>query len=88
LIELAAQVRALSGGHDALRVHSTVSDARYQKQLGITDPLATTGYTFQIDRDYVNGAQAAAFQALLDRLQSLNLIAWAPEGSVIQVTVA
>jgi hypothetical protein len=88
LIELAAQVRALSGGHDVLRVHSTVSDARYQKQLGIADPLATTGYTFQIDRDYVSGAQAGAFQALLDRLQSLDLIAWAPEGSVIEVTVA
>ncbi len=88
LIELAARVRALSGGGDRLRIHSTVSDARYQRQVGVDDPPARTGYSFQIDRSYASGAQAEALQAMLDRLQSLDLIAWAPEGAVIEVTVA
>ncbi len=88
LIELAARVRALSGGADRLRIRSTVSDARYQRQVGVYDPPATTGYSFQIDRSYVSGAQAQALQSMLDRLQSLDLIAWAPAGAVIEVTVA
>lgn len=88
LIELAARVRALSGGGGRLGIHSTVSDARYQRQVGVDDPPARTGYSFQIDRSYASGAQAQALQAMLDRLQSLDLIAWAPEGAVIEVTVA
>jgi hypothetical protein len=50
--------------------------------------MAQTGFGFQIARHYRSGAQAEAFQAVLDRLQSLNLIAWAPVGSVIEVTAA
>ncbi len=88
LIELAARVRALSGRPGVIRVHTTVSDTRYQHQLGLDDVPATTGYSFQIDRRYSSRAQAIALQAVLDRLQSLDLIAWAPEGSVIEVTVA
>ena len=88
LIELAGQVRALSGGSAPLRVQSTVSDARYQQQTGGSFAAATTGWSFQISRRYVSRAQAEAFQAMLDRLQSLNLIAWAREASVIEVTVA
>jgi Transglycosylase SLT domain len=88
LIELAARVRALSGVAAPLRVHSTVSDVSYQHHLGSSDPPATTGYSFQITRRYASGAQAGAFQAMLDRLQSLNLIAWARGSSTIEVTVA
>jgi hypothetical protein len=87
LIELAARVRTLSGAAP-LRVFSAVSDAHFQHQLGFSDPPATTGYSFAITRHYASGAQAGAFQAILDRLQALNLIAWARGTSTIEVTVA
>jgi transglycosylase-like protein with SLT domain len=88
LIELAGQVRTLSGGRAPLWVQSTVTDAKYLSARGIDDPIATTGYAFTIERRYSSPAQAAAFQAVLDRLQSLNLIAWVRNASTIQVTVA
>ncbi|MGI8715998.1 MAG: transglycosylase SLT domain-containing protein [Solirubrobacteraceae bacterium] len=88
LIALAARVRTLSGEPSSLRVQSTVTDRRYQASRGIQDPIATTGYTFTIARRYHNDAQAAAFQSVLDRLQSLNLIAWVRDPSTIQITVA
>jgi soluble lytic murein transglycosylase-like protein len=88
LIAMAARVRALSGGAEPLRVFSTVSDAQYERQAGEDFPAALNGYSFQISRRYANGAQAGAFQAVLDRLQALNLIAWAREPTVIDVTVA
>ncbi|HEX4670796.1 MAG TPA: transglycosylase SLT domain-containing protein [Solirubrobacteraceae bacterium] len=88
LVELAARVRALSGGATPLRVDSTVVDGRYLQQLGDSDPAPTTGYTFTIARRYVRPSQAVAFQAMLDRLQALNLIAWERFSGVIEVTVA
>jgi Transglycosylase SLT domain len=88
LIALAAKIRALSGVAAPLTVWSTVTDLQYQQTLGITDPVGATGYSFQILRQYARPAQAGAFQALLDRLQSLNVIAWAPEAQVINITVA
>jgi hypothetical protein len=87
LIELAGRIRALSGAAP-LRVGSTVSDLGYQRRLGFFRPMAATGWSFEIDRDYKTGAQAQAFQELLDRLQSLNLIAWAAAGTEIEITVA
>jgi hypothetical protein len=88
LIELGARVRALAKTSARLTVSSTVTDGRYQQQLGGPDPLATSGYSFQISRTYASRAQAAAFQAMLDRLQALNLIAWSRTQATIQVTVA
>ena len=88
LIELAARVRALSGGLEPLIVASTATDARYQRLLGITDPAAAAGWSFEIARRYVSEAQALAFQAMLDRLQSLNVIAWERFPDVIEITVA
>jgi len=88
LIALAARVQALSAVRAPLIVVSTVSDRRYQQRLGISDPEATTGYTFQIARLYATEAQARALQAMLDRLQALNLIAWAREPDTIEITVA
>ena len=83
LIELAAQVRRVSGLRTApLRIQSTVTDGRLAEQAGISDPPAETGWAFSVERRYVAPAQAAAFQAILDRLQSLNLIAWAREPTV------
>jgi hypothetical protein len=84
---LADRVRALSGA-SPLQVAATVQDAKYQQAAGLAEPLAATGWQFGIARRYRSGAQAAAFQELLDRLQSLDLIAWAPDGGVIDITVA
>jgi hypothetical protein len=88
LIELAARVRSLSGGATPLIVTSTVADRRYQQLLGENDPPAADGWSFTIARHYASRAQAYAFQAMLDRLQALNLIAWQRYPSEIEVTVA
>jgi hypothetical protein len=88
LIELAARVRTLSGGREPLVVAGTVSDADYQQLLGTVDPPAAGGWSFTIARRYVSHAQAVAFQAMLDRLQALNMIAWERFPDAIEVTVA
>jgi Transglycosylase SLT domain len=89
LIALAAQVRALSHTTSGLRLVGTVADERYQQRvLGGVYPPAATGYSFAVERTYADPAQANAFQAVLDRLQSLNLIAWAREPTQIRITVA
>jgi hypothetical protein len=59
-----------------------------ESQVGVSDPPAATGWAFSVQRRYAAPAQAAAFQAILDRLQSLNLIAWAREPDAIRITVA
>jgi Transglycosylase SLT domain len=88
LIELAARVRTLSGGAAPLRVTGAVTDQQYQQALGIADPPAAAGWSFTIARRYVSRAQADAFQAMLDRLQALDVIAWERFPSEIEVTVA
>jgi hypothetical protein len=89
LIGLVARVRALSHTSAGLRLAGTVADERYQNRvLGGVYGTTATGYTFAIGRTYANRAQANAFQAVLDRLQSLNLVAWAREPSQIEITVA
>jgi soluble lytic murein transglycosylase-like protein len=88
LIELAARVRALSGVAAPLIVSSTVTDQRYQSQVGVVDPVGASGYSFEILRQYRSRAQAEAFQAMLDRLQALNLIAWWRDAETIHITVA
>jgi hypothetical protein len=89
LIELAARVRELSKlPRSTLTVTSAASDRRYQALLGVDDLPAAAGWSFTIARSYVSRAQAAAFQAMLDRLQALDLIAWERFPSEIEVTVA
>jgi hypothetical protein len=83
LVELGARVRALSGGRGTLTVVGTVRDRGSQGQFP-----DTTGDSFELSRVYSSHAQAVALQAMLDRLQALNLIAWARSTSTIQVTVA
>jgi soluble lytic murein transglycosylase-like protein len=88
LLELAARVKALSGGLAPLRVTSAVTDERYQQLFGVADPPAAAGWSFTIARSYVGEAQRQALQAMLDRLQALNLIAWERFPAEIEVTVA
>jgi hypothetical protein len=47
-----------------------------------------TGFAFDIRRRYGSGAQAAAFQWTLERLEAVGLIAWTRGRSVIHVVVS
>src|SRR4051794_22535142 len=78
-----------------LVVTSTVRDERYQRVLEAENiqatrnfSLHTTGWAFDISRNYRSHAQALAFQFMLDRLTALNMIAWVREPAAIHVTAA
>jgi hypothetical protein len=89
LVELAARVRALSKVSAPLWVSSTVADRQYVKLLPEDPaPLTSTGYSFAIERRYASHGQAEALQAMLDRLQALDLIAWLRSPQTIEVTVS
>jgi hypothetical protein len=93
LVYLGRGVEAISGQRP-LVLTSTVRDAGYQRLLvrGNREAtrgysLHTTGWAFDIERDYAGRAQSQAFQFLLDRLQALDLVAWVREPAAIHVTV-
>ena len=44
--------------------------------------MHATGFAFDVRRRYSSGAQAEAFQYMLDRLQALNLIAWTRDSRI------
>ena len=50
--------------------------------------IHATGYAFDVRRRYSSGAQAEAFQYMLDRLQALNLIAWVRDDDAIRITAS
>jgi hypothetical protein len=91
---IGAQVRALSG-QGPLVVTSTVRDRAYQDALVSRNheatrnfSLHTTGWAFDVLREYRSRRQALAFQFVLDRLRSLNAIAWVREPAAIHITVS
>ncbi|MGH2990702.1 MAG: transglycosylase SLT domain-containing protein [Solirubrobacterales bacterium] len=95
LVRMAAWVRALNGGEGSLTVTSAVRDRSYQRELGKRNPeatdaysLHTTGWSFDVLRDYESDAQAGSFQFVLDRLQALDVIDYAVEPDAIHVTVS
>lgn len=95
LVYIGTRVQALSGAIQPLEVTSSVRDDPYQQLLRSGNPeaaqgysLHTTGFAFDIRRRYESGAQAQAFQFLLDDLTARNLIAWVREPAAIHVTVA
>jgi hypothetical protein len=95
LVYVGSRVRELSGASLPLQVTSTVRDDEYQGLLRATNPeathrysLHTTGLAFDVRRRYESGAQAQAFQFILDDLTARGLIAWAREPAAIHVTVA
>ena len=58
---------------------------------GVRRPLHVVrrhGWAFDIGRQYASDAQAQAFQYMLDRLQALNLIAWARRGNTIHIAAS
>jgi hypothetical protein len=92
---IGAQVRALSGGQEPLIVTSTVRDGSYQHALADRNreatrrySLHTTGWAFDVLREYRSRRHALAFQFVLDRLRSLNVIAWVREPRAIHITAA
>ncbi len=88
LVELADRVRKLAGGAAPLVLQRATIDEHYAQLLGGAYPGATSGYSFAIARRYVSHGQALAFQAMLDRLQALDLIAWERTPGSIEVAVA
>lgn len=94
LIYMTEKVRQINDGKGVLHVSSAVRDQRYQDQLvGVNSEatpnysLHTTGYAFDIPREYSSDSQAVAFQFVLDRLRALNVIDYAVEPSAIHVVV-
>jgi hypothetical protein len=92
---IGAGVRRLSGRPEPLIMTSAVRDRAYQRLLTSDNPeathaysLHTTGYAFDVLRRYPSRSQAQAFQFMLDRLQSLNLIAWVREPAAIHITAS
>jgi hypothetical protein len=88
-------VRNLSDSATPLQVTSAVRDRTYQDLLVQNNPQATeeyslhtTGWAFDIRRDYESGAQARAFQFVLDRLRALAVIDYAVEPGAIHITVS
>jgi hypothetical protein len=95
LTYMAAQVKAISGVDRPLQVTSAVRDRPYQEALiGVNGEatreysLHTTGWAFDIRRDYANNRQAEAFQFVLDRMRAHALIDYAVEPAAIHVTVS
>jgi uncharacterized protein YcbK (DUF882 family) len=95
LLYIGKRVHALSGAHRPLLVTSAVRDGRYQRVLtrvnanaARTYSMHTTGYAFDIARDYGSRRQASAFQLVLDRLQAVNAIAYIREAAAIHIAVA
>jgi hypothetical protein len=82
-VYLAAGVHDVGGTRAPLTVTGTVREA----EAGFYS-LDATGFSFDVRRDYASDAQAVAFQYMLDRLQSLNLIAWVREPDVIRITAS
>jgi hypothetical protein len=95
LIYICSGVRAIDGAGDHLTVTSAVRDEEYQQALVGINPeatseysLHTTGYSFDILRDYRGDGEARAFQFMLDRLRALAVIDYAVEPSAIHITVS
>jgi soluble lytic murein transglycosylase-like protein len=95
LLYIGSEVRRLSGVEQPLTVTSTVRDEGYQRLLRQRNveatagySLHTTGYSFDVLRRYQSGAQASAFQFVLDRLTARGLIAWVREPQAIHITVS
>jgi hypothetical protein len=95
LVVLGAGVKEISG-LQPLVLTSTVRDERYQRLLLSAGngeatrnySLHTSGWAFDILRRYRSRAQALAFEFMLGRLQSQDLIAWVREPAAIHVTVS
>jgi soluble lytic murein transglycosylase-like protein len=92
---LAGIVQNISGSSHPLHVSSSTRDQEYQDLLIASNPeatqeysLHTTGWAFDILREYGSDAQANAVQYALDHLRALGLIDYAVEPAAIHITVS
>ena len=92
---LAGIVQNISGASRPLRVTSATRSQDYQDLLTTSNPeatheysLHTTGWAFDIKRDYESDKQAEAFQYALDHLSALGLMDYAVEPGAIHITVS
>ena len=92
---LSAKVHELSDEERPLALTGAAYDEEAATKLTPHDPGAAadadmhaTGFAFDIRRRYGSGAQAAAFQWTLERLEALGLIAWTRGRSVIHIVVS
>lgn len=95
LIYLSATVKDISGSERPLRLTSATRDQAYQELLIGVNPeatqeysLHTTGWSFDIRRDYASDKQAEAFQFALDRLRAHAVIDYAVEPGAIHITAS
>lgn len=95
LTYLAGVVRELSDDAAPLELDSAVRDREYQDLLVQENvqatpeySLHTTGWAFDIRREYASRAQAEALQYELDRLRALEVLDYAVEPGAIHVTVS
>ncbi len=95
LTYLTGRVYELSGEGRPLAVTRAAYDEESAAMLTPHDPGAAadasvhaTGFAFDIRRRYGSGAQAAAFQWALERLEALGLIAWTRGRSVIHIVTS
>ena len=78
-VYMASGVRKVSGTKAALTITRMVRPG---------PGVHATGWAFDVSRRYKSGAQAEAFQYMLDRLQALNLIAWVRDSDAIHITAS
>ncbi len=95
LYYLGDRVFTISHAKAPLLVAAATRDVAYENALAARQlaprqgySLYTTGWSFDIKRSYASPQQAQAFQQMLDRLQALDVIAWARQGGVIHITAS
>jgi hypothetical protein len=95
LAYLTAKVYELSGEERPLTVTRATYDEEAASTLTPHDAgdavhagVHETGFAFDVRRRYGSGAQAAAFEWTLERLEALGLIAWTRGEAVIHVVVS
>ena len=93
LLYVSKEVYRLARG-SRLVITSSVRDLRYQRLLVATNPQATrafslhtTGFAFDIERDFRHPKEQRALETVLERLRALEVVDWVHEPGAIHVTV-
>jgi hypothetical protein len=92
LAYFAAGVHSTVPAGPPLTVTAAVRDRKYEDLLpfGVdsSGTLHTSGFSFDVGRNYGTHARAEAVQFMLDRLTAMNLVAWIRLPGVLHVTAA
>jgi hypothetical protein len=84
---LGNRVHALAPAASALTLTSAVTDREVQRQLGSDDPTSAAGWSFTLARP-PDGRQSQALDAVLGRMQALDVAAVTGYPSEIEVTAS